>query len=202
MIIRDGTKKQLDSDLLVNMAWIKVCLIVLLIQSTVLMPLDLCNKKGTSTYINYTSDITKYCGCSDPKKCLRKCCQQGYYLHHKEYSVNYTFIEETVCIKNPSHEPFNFRVPIYNKTKLLFYENKFMIGLLPCNKLEPFKYFKINNSDPNELFFIQDNGVLYFPVSDRKFYSNDRFCVDENEGLSVFVCYSLKERPLVFVLGM
>ncbi|XP_050514676.1 G-protein coupled receptor Mth2-like isoform X10 [Diabrotica virgifera virgifera] len=150
--------------------------------------LDLCDVTGSTDYTNYTSEITQNCGCidNDNTTCIRKCCQLGFYHHHVE-EPRYG-IYESVCIKNESAS-LNFSVPIYNNESIVYYETDFVIGMLGCNEGEFYRYFKLNNTDPSEKFYVQENGTLFFK-SKNKYYSNDRFCVDEDEGLSVFLCYS------------
>ncbi|CAG9856139.1 unnamed protein product [Phyllotreta striolata] len=162
-------------------------------------PLDLCDLSGTAVYANYTSDVTSSCGCGDGTKCLRKCCQLGFYLHHDEYPIDNRIVEETVCVRNAS-APLDFKVPVYRKRHFKRYQDDgFMVGLLPCNKGQRWKFFQINSSDPREEVFVQEDGVLYYPRSKRRFYANDRFCVDERDGFSVFLCYSSKHQEVVTV---
>lgn len=152
--------------------------------------LDLCNSDGNTTYVNYTSEVTETCGCVDNRTCLRKCCQIGYTLYHKEDSVYKIY--ESVCIKN-QNPTVNFTVPIYLNDTKLYDENTFMIGMLGCNKGRLWNYFKFDNANPKEKYYVQENGTLFYPNSKKKFYANDKFCVDEDEGLSVYLCYTLKK---------
>ncbi|XP_072397057.1 G-protein coupled receptor Mth2-like isoform X7 [Diabrotica undecimpunctata] len=156
--------------------------------------LDLCDSTGSTDYTNYTSEITQNCGCIDNTTCIRKCCQLGFYLHHVEDSV--LGIYESVCIKNES-ATLNFSVPIYVNESIIYYETDFVIGMLGCNEGKLWRYFKMDNTNPSEKFYVQENGTLFYPQSTYKYYRNDRYCVDEDDGLSVFLCYTIHPNLLL-----
>lgn len=151
---------------------------------------ELCDKSGMTEYQNYTAENTEPCDCDDYRFCLRKCCQHGYY-HNRIENHRYNKFEG-VCLKNTNSSSAElFSVPVYNGTVLVGQINKYIIGMLQCNNTQtPYQYFKMSNSNPKEKYYVQFNGSLYYPSSNRKIYDNRRFCVDEEEGLSVYLCYS------------
>ncbi|XP_018567276.1 uncharacterized protein LOC108907922 [Anoplophora glabripennis] len=155
--------------------------------------IDLCS--NFSNYESYTKNITQNCGCEKTRPCIRKCCQKGFYLQHYEDAFENVF--ESVCIKKESH---SFNVPICSRRENIYnltVEDNFMIGMLDC-KNDDWQYFKINNSDITERVYIQENGSLYYPASRYKIYDSSRYCVDEEDGLTVFLCYT-NTKPSVYV---
>ncbi|KAJ8915752.1 hypothetical protein NQ315_004564 [Exocentrus adspersus] len=146
---------------------------------------SLCASGVNVTYENYTVNESKNCKCKNETKCVRKCCQSGFYHYHYEDGGG---IFESVCIK---HNFTSFSVPIYEgTTKKYNVSDGFIIGTLQCVGNRGWKYFKMNNSNPREAFYIQENGTLYYPASKRKIYSNSKYCVDEEDGLTAYLCYS------------
>lgn len=148
--------------------------------------IDLCS--NTSNYESYTRNITRNCGCGETRACVRKCCQKGFYLHHSEDV--YENVYESVCIKKNDSD--SFTVPIYNRREKAFdltLDDDFLIGMLDCGN-DGWQYFKMNNSNTKERFYIQKNGSLYYPYSRYKFYDNSRYCIDEQDGLTAFLCYT------------
>ncbi|KAJ8973807.1 hypothetical protein NQ317_013597 [Molorchus minor] len=51
---------------------------------------------------------------------------------------------------------------------------------------------------PIEKAYVQGNGSLYYPASRRKFYGNDRYCVDEANGLTIYLCYTPEDPKTLF----
>lgn len=155
--------------------------------------IDLCS--SSSNYENYTTNLTQNCGCEKTRVCIRKCCQKGFYLQHYENPFENVF--ESFCIRNESD---SFNVPIYNRRENVYnltIEDNFMIGMLECGN-DDWQYFKMNNSDKMERTYIQENGSLYYPTSRYKIYDSSRYCVDEQDGLTIFLCYT-NIKPGVYV---
>lgn len=155
--------------------------------------IDLCS--NSSNYESYTKNATQNCGCGKTQPCIRKCCQKGFYLQHYEDAFENVF--ESICIKNESD---SFTVPIYNRRENvhnLTIADNFMIGMLDCGN-DDWQYFKMNNSDIMERTYIQENGSLYYPASRYKIYDSNRYCVDEQDGLTIFLCYT-NIKPGVYV---
>lgn len=147
---------------------------------------DLCAKNNReSNYSEYSTVISSSCDCSDAKKCIRKCCRFGFY-HNFTRDDN----KDSRCIKNDTITFSNFSVDIYKQSRRISKTNVFVIGMLNCNNTMKYQYFKMNNRDPSEKYYLQNSGLLYYPNSKRKFYSNDRYCVDEEDGLTVYLCYT------------
>ncbi|KAG5896047.1 hypothetical protein JTB14_011042 [Gonioctena quinquepunctata] len=136
---------------------------------------------------NYSPVSTKPCACRKTEPCIRKCCQPGFYHFHVEDPGKRIF--ESFCIRNESSQKL-FTVPIYNKETKIHNSIEYTVCPMQCNNNDAWQYFKMNNLNPEELYYIQKNGSLYYPHSKRKFYDNDRYCVDEEDGLSVYLCYS------------
>lgn len=150
--------------------------------------LDLCIKNNTNNivYNEYSTLKSSFCGCTNPHHCIRKCCQFGFF-HNFTREDN----KDAKCVRNDSNSFVNFSVNLYKDSTKIAKTNVFVIGMLNCNNTNMiYQYFKLNNWDPNEKYYVQWNGSLYFPNSKRKFYNNDRYCVDEEDGLSVYLCYS------------
>lgn len=150
--------------------------------------INLCVKNDSNVgYSEYNTLKASSCDCEDSKRCIRKCCQFG-------FSHNFTRDDnkDGRCIRNDNIVAFNnFSVILYKGTVKSSETNVFLIGMLNCNNTNMiYQYFKFNHSDPNEKYFLQTDGTLYYPHSRRKFYKNDRFCVDEGDGLSVYLCYT------------
>lgn len=148
--------------------------------------IDLCS--NTSNYENYTKNDTRNCGCGKTRACVRKCCQKGFYLQHIEDV--YDNVYRSVCVKNNDSD--SFTVPIYRRREYasnMTLDDNYLIGMLDC-KNEEWQYFKMNNSDIRERFYVQENGSLYYPHSRYKYYDNSRYCIDEQDGLTAFLCYS------------
>ncbi|XP_018567275.1 G-protein coupled receptor Mth2-like [Anoplophora glabripennis] len=142
---------------------------------------------NSSSYESYTKNITQNCGCEKNRPCIRKCCQKGFYLQHYEDAFENVF--ESVCIKKESH---SFNLPIYTRRENIYnltLEDNFMIGMLNCEN-DDWQYFKMNNSDIRERVYIQENGSLYYPASRYKIYDSSRYCVDEEDGLTIILCYT------------
>ncbi|CAH2002607.1 unnamed protein product [Acanthoscelides obtectus] len=164
---------------------------------------DLCAKNSTD-YATYSTNDQSQCNCSG--LCVRKCCQYGFYHVHIEYDSEFSYSPTTVNLRilcigasesfcKKSETLFNFSVPIFNVTQYRYNMTDFSVGLLTCNENSYVRYFKLNNSDPTERYYVQNNGSLYYHRS-RRFYAPDRFCVDEEDGLSVYLCYShVPQRP-------
>lgn len=136
-------------------------------------------------YENYTSSRTQLCGCEQTHSCVRKCCQTGFHHFHNESPHHGFYVSR--CDRVRTNFTY-FSVPIYNGIKQVYQEDKFMVGMLNC-KNKDYQYFKMSNADPRQKFYIQQNGSLYYPFYN-KMYSNDRYCVDEKEGLTAYLCFS------------
>lgn len=143
---------------------------------------NLCASGINASYVNYTTIASENCGC-ESKVCLQKCCQDGFYHYHFE---DYSPVPQSICIK---HNSTSFNVPIYKGEKKKYdWNNSFIVGMLQCGNAK-WQYFKMNNSDPKAKFYIQENGSLYYPQSNRKIFNRDRYCVDEEDGLTIYLCY-------------
>lgn len=148
---------------------------------------DLCAKNNSNiSYDEYNTLKSTPCDCKESNHCIRKCCQFGFF-HNFTRDDN----KDGKCIRNASIKIYNYTVTLYEGTTKKLDTNIFLVGMLNCNNTDmTYQYFKMNNMDPNEKFYLQTNGSLYYPNSHRKYYNNDRFCVDEEDGLSVYLCYS------------
>lgn len=155
-------------------------------ESTHYDSVDLCERNNSHLpYNEYDSLKTSLCDCST-QQCLRKCCRPGYY-HNFTRDDN----RDARCIRNTSVSVSHFSVTVFEGTKEHSVTHVFIVGMLRCNNTNMIpQYFKMDNSDPNEKYYLQTNGTLYFPKSKYKFYSNDRFCVDEDDGLTIYLCYT------------
>lgn len=137
-------------------------------------------------YDEYETLKSSSCNCTDHNRCIRKCCQFGFF-HNFTRDNN----SDAKCIRNGSIAISDFTVSLYEGTVKKTETDIFIIGMLNCNNSDMSQqYFKMNNWDPNERYFLQTNGTLYFPNSHSKFYKNDRYCVDEEDGLTVYLCYT------------
>lgn len=164
---------------------------------------DLCNKDYSLDYDSYITTRSEQCDCVDPKYCVRKCCQYGFSHVHTEDPTTATI--KSTCVR--SHKSRNFTVPVYRLYSKQYNLEKFMVGMLECGNAMFWQYFKMNNSDPIEKTYIQENGSLFYPSSSIKIYQNDRYCVDEADGFSVYLCYTPESpdkllRILVNVTGL
>lgn len=148
---------------------------------------DLCVRDNNQVdYSEYSTLNSSFCNCARRDQCIRKCCRFGFF-HNFTRDDN----EDGRCIRNKNNSFNNFSVSLYKGKVKTSETNSFLIGMLNCNNTNMmYQYFKLNNWDPNEKYFLQANGTLFYPNSKRKFYSNDRFCVDEEDGLSVYLCYT------------
>ncbi|KAJ8978554.1 hypothetical protein NQ317_006115 [Molorchus minor] len=154
--------------------------------------INLCDTATDVEYENYTVSTTEQCGCNEISTCVRKCCRSGFYHYHDENPQ--TGYYNSVCIRNET--PRNFSVSIFKGTDKKYDLNDgFMIGMLNCDNENYYQYFKMDNSDPRQKFFIQENGSLYYQHYG-KVYKNDRYCVDERDGLTAFVCFIPPVRKL------
>lgn len=143
---------------------------------------------------NYTTSINDDCGCTKPNLCVRKCCKPGFYHYHDEDPHVGKFISVCTRMRNSNYE--NFTVPVFDGLREAFrLKDKFIIGMLNCGNPQ-WQYFKMNNYDPKERVYIQKNGSLYFPEVN-KIYSTDRYCVDEEDGLTFYLCYTPERKSKV-----
>lgn len=161
--------------------------------------INLCTSSDVG-YENYNESKTEICGCELRHSCVRKCCQSGFHHFHNESPQHGFFV--SMCVRKNTT---NFTVPIHDGLRQVYVEDKFMVGMLDC-KNEGWQYFKMNNDDPRQKFYIQRNGSLYYPFYD-KIYSNDRYCVDEKDGLTAYLCFSLgyavsHTERVILVLGI
>lgn len=149
--------------------------------------IDLCaNNNHKIDYNEYNTLKYTNCGCTDTYHCIRKCCQFGFFLNFTRNDN-----KDAKCVRNNSIHFSNFSVILYDGTRKVAKTNHFITGMLICNNTNMIhQYFKMNNQDPNEKVYLQSNGSLYFPNSKRKFYNNERYCVDEEDGLSVYLCHT------------
>ncbi|XP_018569773.1 G-protein coupled receptor Mth2-like [Anoplophora glabripennis] len=135
-------------------------------------------------YENYTDSRTQLCGCEQMHSCVRKCCQSGFHHFHNESPEHGFSVSRCHRVRTNST---NFTVPIYDGFKQVYLEHKFMVGMLDCKNKE-YQYFKMSNVDSRQKFYIQKNGSLYYPFYNRM-YSNDRYCIDEKDGLTAYLCF-------------
>lgn len=152
------------------------------ISFTGIYSLDLCSfsEKNTTVADSYIwkNQSTKNCGCQN---CIRKCCKTGYFR----------ILGSNLCFKNSTD--YTFKVPVYtdenNYVKDIDEINYFTVGPIYC------AYFNY----PAEDFYIQTDGTVWIPVFDRYFYNN-QYCVDENNGLSLLLCIP-PEKVLLSAVG-
>ncbi|KAJ8915751.1 hypothetical protein NQ315_004563 [Exocentrus adspersus] len=150
---------------------------------------DLCSATTDDLY-NYTTTRSESCDCERNDLCIRKCCKPGFYHFHDEDLRSDLYV--SVCIRKPNNSAKTFKVPVYDGIRKKYeIRDKFKIGILNCSNTK-WQYFKLNKSDPNENVYVQKNGSLYYPHA-KKMYNIDRYCVDEEDGLTVYLCYSPAE---------
>ncbi|XP_018567323.1 probable G-protein coupled receptor Mth-like 10 isoform X9 [Anoplophora glabripennis] len=135
------------------------------------------------------------CGCNGTDLCVKKCCKSGFYHSYVEDVYNKIFSRNCTRMKNPSEA---FRIPIYDGLRKVYeLKNKFIIGMLNCSNPK-WQYFKMEpRLYPKEKVYIQPNGSLYYPAKDMM-YGSDRYCVDEEDGLTFYVCYTPEDADKVF----
>lgn len=138
------------------------------------MALNLCSKENLmNTSYLAKAQREQNCGCVF---CIRRCCKPGF-IYKRRY-----------CYANSS-EVLN--VSVYrNKTNLAkvlenSYEN-FIVGVPKC------QMFKLNF--PEEKFYIQDDTKAVWVPLYNKFYNNSRYCVDEFNGFTPYLCFTSTSR--------
>ncbi|XP_050309677.1 G-protein coupled receptor Mth2-like isoform X1 [Anthonomus grandis grandis] len=147
---------------------------------------DLCSVISHTNRTTYSTKSQENCGCAETR-CIRKCCKLGFALQKNK-----------ICLKRTSDEPF--QVPLYIKhtsfSTILSGRNisRFKVGILKC------KFFKLDRDNPEDAFFIQENGDLWMP-SNGKSYGNGEYCLDERNGLTAFVCFDNNSSELQEVLA-
>lgn len=118
------------------------------------------------------SDISEnFKHCEYKTNCVRKCCEIGY-----------KFIKNK-CLKNNSTAAF--AVPVFNQTYFVGTigdSAKYRVDEITC------QVFRLNNSNPDEVYFPQEDGSLWVPLY-KSFYANARYCLDEVDKLSAFLCF-------------
>lgn len=133
--------------------------------------LNLCSTEN-STEMSYfaKNQTSQTCGC---ETCLRRCCKPGY-IYKQQY-----------CHR-ASKDILN--VTIYTG-KTTFVQNLhnvelFQVGLPACPGM-----FRVNSSV--DMFYMQTDYSVWVPKY-QKFYSAERYCVDEYGGATLFLCFTRK----------
>ncbi|XP_018569888.1 G-protein coupled receptor Mth2-like [Anoplophora glabripennis] len=150
--------------------------------------LNLCRNATVNVdYENYTDASIQNCGCENQETCIRKCCQIGFFYYQDEDPDATSY--KSVCSK---HESNAFSVPVYDgEQKVRDVTENFLIGMLNCSDTNVL-YVKLNSTEPNRIFYVQNNGSLYYPYYDL-ILSNERYCVDESDGLGAYLCFEPEE---------
>lgn len=131
--------------------------------------MDMCSREDYDEFPYFAKNVSEQnCGCSS---CIRRCCKPGY-----TYSQRY-------CHANSND---TLLVPVYrNKLILvdtLFEIENFVVGVPDC------VMFRLDY--PDEEFFIQNEGKDVWVPMYNQFYNNSRYCVDEMNGFTPFLCFS------------
>lgn len=160
-----------------NFSWVISLVIVFVCWLfSVSQGLDLCDSVETDSNLTFYKDPKiQNCGCKS-NLCIRKCCKAGFYLGKKR-----------TCRRVNSSDPFDF--PAFKKrttfSRTVTNNDNFTVGVLEC------RYFKLNKDDPNDTYFLQENGLLWVPYHKSGiYYENTDYCIDELDGNSVFACFA------------
>ncbi|KAJ8922364.1 hypothetical protein NQ315_004307 [Exocentrus adspersus] len=151
----------------------------------------LCLDAPEVDYENYTSATTENCGCKEGGLCVRKCCQSGFTHYHDEDADTGFFL--SVCTRTKNDSSNNFTVPIHDGEDVFNASQEFKVGTLTCNNPD-WQYFRMDNTNPNQQFRIMRNGSLYYEYYGMV-YNNDRYCLDEQNGLTAYVCFTPPPPP-------
>lgn len=131
--------------------------------------IDLCSTDNSTIVSYYAKNLTSQkCGC---EICIRKCCKAGYrYLKGSCYRNSSDFMNVKLYT-----EKDNFNKEVTNI-------EYFQVGLPDCDGV-----FRVKNNS-----FIQTSYNVWVPEFG-KFYTPDRYCIDEGRGYTLFVCFSERE---------
>ncbi|XP_018567316.1 probable G-protein coupled receptor Mth-like 10 isoform X3 [Anoplophora glabripennis] len=158
--------------------------------------IDMCG--DTDGVPSYTTNEIDTCGCTTAELCLRKCCKSGFYHFHDEDAFTGKFVSVCTRMENSSE---TFSVPVYDGLRNVSeFKDKFVIGMLNCNNPQ-WQYFKMDNLNPKERVYVQKNGSLYYPGVNRM-YGIDRYCVDEEDGLTFYLCYTPESADKIVSRGL
>lgn len=153
------------------LSFVQFCIFITIISLNAgVNTLDLCSFSDEDSPLGdsylWKNLSTKNCGCDN---CIRKCCKPGYFR----------ILGTKWCFKNATE--YAFKVPVYendvNYAKDVVDINDFVVGPIYCD------YFNY----PADDYYVQTDGTVWVPTFDRYFY-NDQYCVDENNGLSLILC--------------
>lgn len=133
------------------------------------MAVNFCFKDNfTQTYFA-KNQTEQNCGC---EPCIRRCCKPGF-----TYKMRF-------CYGNSTDK---LNIPLYtNKTNLVkvlddSYEH-FVVGVPKC------LMFRL--SYPEEGFYIQERTKDVWIPKFEKFYNSSRYCLDELNGFTPFLCFT------------
>lgn len=136
--------------------------------------MDLCSRESyIEDFLYSTRNVSdQNCGCYS---CIRRCCKPGF-IYRNQF-----------CYNNSSD---NLVVPIYKNRTIL-------VNVL--SNIEPFSVgvpncvmFRLNF--PDEEFYIQNDSKDVWVPTYNKFYNSNRYCVDELNGFTPFLCFSSSTR--------
>uniref|UniRef100_A0A1Y1LU33 Methuselah N-terminal domain-containing protein n=1 Tax=Photinus pyralis TaxID=7054 RepID=A0A1Y1LU33_PHOPY len=147
---------------------------------------------------SYTSD----CGCDSKYTCVRKCCDEGYFIDLNEETL------ELKCLRNDS---IKLSVPIYKMGNVIIDNNpiidfRYLSGVNEC---------LLDDDDKNaytatmDEFYIQKNGKLWMS-SLNTYFKPEHYCLeyDEDNGPIAYLCLlsydvqSLEISSRITVIGM
>lgn len=129
----------------------------------------------------FNDDISRdFDDCDYNFSCVRKCCENGYVFYKKK------------CNKNNSTAPFV--VPVYNNKSLIgtiSRSAKFNVKPMNCT------VYKLKTTST---YFLQENGSLWVQ-NYATLYTNDLYCLDEANGVTVYLCFLKKITPLSKIIS-
>lgn len=134
--------------------------------------MELCSSEiFTQNFSYFASNFSdQNCGCNS---CIRRCCKPGF-VYRQQF-----------CYYNSSDF---LKVSVYTNTTVLVnilsgIEN-FLIGVPNC------VLFRLNY--PSEEFYIQSESKDVWVPTYNKFYNSNRYCVDELDGFTPFLCFNVE----------
>ncbi|XP_066147746.1 G-protein coupled receptor Mth2-like isoform X12 [Euwallacea fornicatus] len=170
---------------------LKALLVFVSSLTTVCECLDLCGNDNNTDVPFYRTSKIQNCGCAT-NSCISKCCRAGFFL-----APNRT------CRYRPGSNK-SFQLPVYTKkhyfSRILNNDHRFRVGVLNC------PYFKFDNKNTNDSFFVQETGLLWVP-SQGLFYEISNYCIDELDNVSAFACFQQEQtsqliQRKIYQLGM
>ncbi|XP_066256052.1 G-protein coupled receptor Mth2-like isoform X6 [Euwallacea similis] len=153
--------------------------------------LDLCGNDNNTNVSFYRTSKIQNCGC-ETSSCISKCCKAGFFL-----------ASNRTCRYRPGSDK-SFLLPVYTKkwyfSRILNNDHGFRVGILNC------PYFKFDNENINDSFFVQEDGSLWVP-SQGLFYEISEYCIDEFDDVSAFACFQQEKasriiQRKIYQLGM